>query len=120
MLGYGNVAMQPLFEHRRLYGGIQTRVLELEGDGVPLIFFHGYGDSADCWRLMLKLLGERGRRAIAVDVRGFAHADRLSSERPILPQLDEYGAAVVRAVAREEGQSPYVIGNSLGGLLSLR
>jgi pimeloyl-ACP methyl ester carboxylesterase len=110
---------QPLFEHRRLFAGTQTRVLELEGDGVPLVFFHGYGDSADTWRLMLDLLGRRDRRAIAVDLRGFGHADPLS-DAAVLPQLDAFGAAVVEAVTEEAGCAPVVVGNSLGGLLSMR
>jgi pimeloyl-ACP methyl ester carboxylesterase len=111
---------QPLFEHRRLYGGMQTRVLELEGDGVPFVLFHGFGDSADTWRLMLALFGERGQRAIAVDLPGFGHADILDERRPVLPQLDDFGATVVRDVAADSGAAPIVVGNSLGGLLSMR
>ena len=45
--------IQPLFEHRRSFAGYATRVLELEGDGVPMVLFHGYADSADTWRQTL-------------------------------------------------------------------
>jgi hypothetical protein len=39
--------IQPLFEHRMTFAGFNTRVLELEGDGLPIAMFHGYADSAD-------------------------------------------------------------------------
>ena len=36
--------IQPLFEHRLELAGYNTRVLELEGDGLPILMFHGYAD----------------------------------------------------------------------------
>jgi pimeloyl-ACP methyl ester carboxylesterase len=111
--------IQPLFEHRRTFAGYETRVLELEGDGVPIALFHGFADSADTWRQMLDLLGRQGRRAIAVDLPGFATADPLTPQ-PILPQLDEFAHAAVRYVSGS-GQTPVVAaGNSLGGCVVLR
>jgi pimeloyl-ACP methyl ester carboxylesterase len=56
--------IQPLFEHRHTFAGYETRVLELEGDGVPIVLFHGYADSADTWRLALARIARRGRRPI--------------------------------------------------------
>jgi pimeloyl-ACP methyl ester carboxylesterase len=109
--------MQPLFEHRRRYGGFETRVLELEGEGPPLVLLHGYADSADTWRHVLALLGRRDRRALAVDLPGFATADRLKKGK-VLPQLDRFAAAVVADVAG--GEPAILAGNSLGGCLSLR
>jgi pimeloyl-ACP methyl ester carboxylesterase len=109
--------VQPLFEHRRRFGGFETRVLELEGDGPPLVLLHGYADSADTWRHVLDRLGRRDRRAVAVDLPGFATADPLRAGR-VLPQLDRFVAAVVRHTAGD-GQA-VLAGNSLGGCLALR
>ena len=111
--------MQPLFEHRRRFAGYETRVLELEGEGAPLVLLHGYADSADTWRPLLDLLGRRDRRALAVDLPGFAAADPL---RPgsVLPQLDRFAAAVASTVAAEAGAPPVLAGNSLGGSVALR
>ena len=109
--------MQPLFEHRERFGGFETRVLELEGEGSPLVLLHGYADSADTWRHVLALLGRRDRRAVAVDLPGFATADRLRDGK-VLPQLDSFVAAVVERAAG--GGEAVVAGNSLGGCLSLR
>lgn len=110
---------QPLIEYRREYGGVTTRVLELEGSGPPIVLFHGYADSADTWRLALDRLARADRRVLAVDLPGFGQADRLHRTDPILEQLDVFGAAVVRDVAAEHGDV-VVCGNSLGGCLTLR
>jgi pimeloyl-ACP methyl ester carboxylesterase len=110
--------MQPLFEHRMRFAGAETRVLELEGDGPPVVLFHGWADSADTWRRLLDGLGRADRRAVAVDLPGFGTADRLSGESSVMDQLDEFAAEVVE-YAGDEGP-PIVAGNSLGGAVSLR
>ncbi len=106
--------IQPLFEHRTRLAGYETRVLELEGDGVPILMFHGYADSADTWRQALALLGRRGHRAIAVDLPGFGAADRLKSE-PVLPQLDAFATAALCYLVGSSRERAIVVGNSLGG-----
>jgi pimeloyl-ACP methyl ester carboxylesterase len=112
--------VQPLFEHRIELAGYETRVLELEGDGTPLVFIHGFADSADTWRRMLARLGKSDRRAVAVDLPGFGAAARLDRERPMLEQYDEFVAALVDHVTAESGEAAILIGNSLGGVVSLR
>ena len=59
------------------------------------------------------------RRAIAVDLPGFATADPLRDGK-VLPQLDRFAAAVVSAAAAEGGGEVVVSGNSLGGCVALR
>jgi pimeloyl-ACP methyl ester carboxylesterase len=111
--------IQPLFEHRLTLAGYDTRVLELEGDGLPTLMFHGYADSADTWRQSLDTLARQGRRAVAVDLPGFGTADRLTHE-PILPQLDRFADAAARYAAGPEREPVLVVGNSLGGGVALR
>lgn len=125
--------MEPLFEHRMEFAGTETRVLELEGRGDPVVLFHGWSDSADTWRHLLALLAKEHRRAIAVDLPGFGTASPVA-EGPLLPQLDAFGEAVVRHAvadirrprgggagrARRGGGRAIVVGNSLGGCLALR
>ena len=118
--------MEPLFEHRMEFAGYETRVLELEGRGDPIVLFHGWSDSADTWRCVLARLGREGRRAVAVDLPGFGTADRLH-DGPMLPQLDEFGAAALayagggaKRNGRRRAASAIVVGNSLGGCLALR
>ena len=116
--------MEPLFEHRMELAGVETRVLELEGRGDPVVLFHGWSDSADTWRHVLDGLARAGRPAVAVDLPGFGTAGPLA-DGPMLPQLDAFGTAAI-AYARAGGSSgtrrarAVVVGNSLGGCLALR
>lgn len=110
---------EPLFEHRLELGGYATRVLELEGDGPPIVLVHGYADSADTWRLVLERLGREGRAALAIDLPGFGSADA-PGDGPMLPQYDRVVEAAVRYAATERGRPAVLSGNSLGGCLTLR
>jgi pimeloyl-ACP methyl ester carboxylesterase len=109
--------MQPLFEHRQRFAGFETRVLELEGDGPPLVLLHGWADSADTWRHVLAAAGEHDRRALAVDLPGFGAADPVG-RGAVLPQLDGFSAELVRWAA--DGDEAVLVGNSLGGVVALR
>ena len=118
--------MEPLFEHRMEFAGYETRVLELEGRGDPIVLLHGWSDSADTWRCVLARLGREERRAVAVDMPGFGTADPLH-DGTMLPQLDEFGAAALAyagAGAKRNGRRKaargIVVGNSLGGCIALR
>ena len=111
--------IQPLFEHRLSLAGYGTRVLELEGDGPPILLLHGYADSADTWRLALARLAKAGRRAAAVDLPGFGRADPLRGE-PILPQLDSFALEAADYLGGRPRQAVIAVGNSLGACVALR
>ena len=112
--------MKPIVEHELRLEGYRTRALELEGSGPPLLFLHGYADSADTWRLLFDRLRKQGRAAVALDMPGFGTATRLVRDEPILPQLDDFAAAAVTYVSDEHGGDVVVAGNSLGGTVALR
>ncbi len=112
--------MKPIVEHELRLAGYRTRALELEGSGPPLLFLHGYADSADTWRLLFDRLRKQGRAAVALDMPGFGTATRLVRDEPILPQLDDFAAAAVTYVCDEHGGDVVVAGNSLGGTVALR
>ena len=109
--------MQPLLEYRLELAGYDTRALELEGAGPPLILFHGFSDSADTWRMCLDRLARADRCAVALDLPGFGEAGPLGPE-PVLAQLDAFADAAVEQFASEGGA--IVAGNSLGGCVALR
>ena len=118
--------MEPLFEHRMEFAGYETRVLELEGRGDPIVLLHGWSDSADTWRCVLDRLGRAERRAVAVDLPGFGTAAALD-DGPMLPQLDAFAAAALAyaGAGRSRGRrrrtaNGIVVGNSLGGCVALR
>jgi pimeloyl-ACP methyl ester carboxylesterase len=108
-------------ERRFELAGFRTRALELEGSSPEpaLILLHGWSDSADCWRPLLRILEGRGRRAVALDLPGFGEASRLDRERAVLPQLDRFTAAAIRRET-ESGGEAVLCGNSLGGCAALR
>lgn len=110
---------EPLIEHRLELAGFGTRVLELEGEGPPVLLIHGYADSADTWRLTLDRLAVEGRRALALDLPGFGEADPLRPGGLVLEQYDAVAAAAIGYLAQDGG--PVVVaGNSLGGCVTLR
>jgi pimeloyl-ACP methyl ester carboxylesterase len=112
---------EPLVEYRLTLGDIETRALELEGDGPPLVLLHGFADSADTWRRALDLLARQGRRALAVDLPGYGAADRLAADEPVLEQYRAFARAVVRHASAEAGDAGVILcGNSLGGAIALR
>jgi pimeloyl-ACP methyl ester carboxylesterase len=112
---------EPLVEHRLTLGGVRTRALELEGDGLPLVLLHGFADSADTWRRALDLLARHGRRALAVDLPGYGAADRLEPGEPVLDQYRAFARAAVLHASEEAHGAPVVLcGNSLGGAVALR
>lgn len=102
-------------ESRVVVGGMPTRVLEVAGDGSPILLLHGFSDSADSWRPVLRELATRSRRAVAVDLPGSGYAPALG--RPPLAALDVFVAAFVERYA---GRRAILVGNSLGGLAALR
>jgi pimeloyl-ACP methyl ester carboxylesterase len=105
---------------------VRTRVLELDGAGAQLLLLHGYSDCADSWRPLLRALASRGRRALAADLPGFGEADRLAgyadrfAAGPMLPVLDRFTSALVRAAVETSGVRPVIVGNSLGSVAGLR
>jgi pimeloyl-ACP methyl ester carboxylesterase len=111
--------VQPLFEHHAEFDGCQTRILELEGHGLPLVLLHGYADSADTWRLVLARLAQVGQRAIAVDLPGHGAAGPLAAGA-VLPQLDGFVDSVLRYAGAGRRRGGLLVGNSLGGCLALR
>ena len=109
--------MSSIAERRSTYAGIQTRELVVAGSEPAVLLLHGFGDSADTWRPVLAQLREAGQAAIAVDLPGFGQAAALDAGE-LLPQLDRFVVAAVRAHAGTTGV--VVVGNSLGGAAVVR
>lgn len=99
------------------FAGYRTRVLATEGSGPRLVFLHGYCDSADSWRAVMRILAAHGIGSIAVDLPGFGRADRLAPG-PVLPQLRAFGRDLVQTLGTPE-RPVVLIGNSLGSCTAL-
>lgn len=108
-------------ERRLELGGTETRAIELDGDGPPILCLHGFADSADTWRPLLERMAEAGRGAMAIDLTGFGAAAELDPKEPLLPQWDALVVAAIDDLSIRGGREDVVVvGNSLGGCLAMR
>ncbi|MEW5811059.1 MAG: alpha/beta hydrolase [Actinomycetota bacterium] len=103
-----------IVERAARYGGTGTRMLTVPGEGPPLVLLHGYADSADTWRPVLRLLADAGQRAVAVDLPGFGRAEARPPGR-LVDQFDAFAAALLGELG-----PAVVMGNSLGAATAVR
>jgi non-heme chloroperoxidase len=82
-------------------------------DGRPIVFLHGGGQTRHAWSRSASLLGERGWRAIAADLRGHGDSDWTGKYL-----LADFAGDVVE-LAHAQREKPVLVGASLGGLSSL-
>ena len=108
--------MKTAVEERRInVGGLTTRCFTAGNDGLPLVLLHGDSASALDWSWVLPKLGDT-HRVYAPDFPGFGESAKPNREYSpeflrqfLVDFLDALG--IERAV---------LVGNSLGGLVSLR
>ncbi|NNH71120.1 alpha/beta hydrolase [Nocardia uniformis] len=98
-------------------GGVRTRCLRAPGRSPTVVLLHGFTDSADTWRPLLRELADRGLRAAAVDLPHFGAADRPISDT-VLGGYDSFAAAAIDYF--DSGDGVVLVGNSVGGLVALR
>jgi pimeloyl-ACP methyl ester carboxylesterase len=96
-------------------GEVRVRV-EGPGDGPPLVLLHGIGRSLEDWDLQFPLLSPT-HRVIALDMPGFGY----SARRPEPATLAALARGVLSTLdALGEARPVHLIGNSLGGAVSLQ
>jgi pimeloyl-ACP methyl ester carboxylesterase len=100
-------------------GGIETRAIWANGEGIPTLLLHGWMDNADTWLEVLDLLAARNLPAIAYDQPGFGVAPPLE-DGSVLDQLVDFAGRAVLRAAEQSGGPVLVAGNSLGGWTALR
>lgn len=106
----------PLTERTVEIGGVRSRVVEAAGHlGPPMLFLHGFGDTASTWRRVQRRLAEHGVASMAVDQPGHGQAGPPEPDRPLVDQM----VAFARAAAETFDDAPIVVGNSLGGAHAL-
>src|SRR5689334_19334701 len=79
--------------------------------GMPVIFAHSFGGSAEQWAAQLEHL-RKNRRAIAYDLRGHGDSDAPANDDYTIPTQEQDLAAVVEALALERF---VLVGHSMGG-----
>jgi pimeloyl-ACP methyl ester carboxylesterase len=86
------------------------------GEGPPMVLIHGLMTSSYSWRYVLELLARR-YRVFAPDLVGSGATDKPLDLVYSVANVARFVAAYVRTVSTEP---VYLVGNSLGGLYSLR
>lgn len=86
------------------------------GQGKPLLLIHGFGASIGHWRQNISVLAAAGYQVFAIDLLGFG-----GSQKPALEYtVDLWEQQVIDFWAEKIQQPMVVVGNSIGGLLSLQ
>lgn len=96
------------------YSGLELLSIEPEGEptGAPVLFVHGAGHAAWCWRPWMEQVAEAGREAFAVSLTGHG-----ASPGPLRTStLGTYVEDVVRTAVGLDSR-PVLVGHSLGGLV---
>jgi pimeloyl-ACP methyl ester carboxylesterase len=86
------------------------------GEGPPLVLVHGLMTSSYSWRYVIEALSRR-YRVFTPDLVGSGKTDKPSDLVYSVQNVARFLAAYVRAISKEP---VYLVGNSLGGLYSMR
>jgi haloalkane dehalogenase len=96
----------PYTSHYREYDGLRLAHLD-EGEGPPVVFFHGEPTWSFLWRRVIPPVRDAGYRCIAPDLPGFGRSDKpvelgwysydrhTAAVAPLLEQLDVRDATIV-------------------------
>lgn len=84
-------------------------------DGPPVLLLHGGGQTRHSWHTTLDALGEKGWRAISMDLRGHGESEWAEDGDY---SMDAFAGDVLSAVDSLD-QPPALVGASLGGMASL-
>ncbi len=85
--------------------------------GVPVVFFHGFGNDGSTWLRFMPSLGG-SRELAAPDLPGFGRHPLGKTENPTPRMYRSVVAELLRELTVRWGQPPIVVGKSMGGLVA--
>jgi pimeloyl-ACP methyl ester carboxylesterase len=91
-----------------------TNVADFGGEGAPIVLVHGLGGSHVNWMAVGPGLAEYGR-VVAIDLPGFGRSPLGGRSTTVLASRD----LVARFIREQFDEPAILIGNSMGGLISL-
>lgn len=88
------------------------------GDGMPVLFLHGWGLGHQTYRAVIEAVAAQGVRVVAPALPGFGRTDALPSEQFSLAGFARWLASFCEAVGIDE--PAVVLGHSFGGGVAVR
>lgn len=116
---YQETDRPPFGRRLKLPSGFELHYLE-SGAGPPVVFLHGSGPGAGAYsnfKQNFPELVQAGYRAVLPDMLGFGHSDKPSG---IDYTLDLFSSTVVELLDALDIRNCVLVGNSLGGAVSLK
>lgn len=87
----------------------------LKGEGKPLVFLHGWGQSSETFSKIISIF-EDNFLILGIDLPGFGKSDE-----PKYPlTLEDYVQAVCQIIGKAKITDPVIIGHSFGGRIAIR
>jgi pimeloyl-ACP methyl ester carboxylesterase len=101
--------------HFLVANGIRLRFIE-SGQGIPVVFLHGFPDFSYSWRHQFPALSSAGFRCIAPDLRGYHESDKP-------PRVQDYAIPelvrdVVGLIDQTAPGGAHLIGHDWGGIIA--
>ena len=96
-------------------GDINTRFWTSGDEGTAVVLLHGIGDAVETWQSNISALGEH-HRVYALDMVGFGRSDKPPTQ-PSLPFAAQFVSDFMEAQHIERAS---IVGNSMGGAISLQ
>ena len=85
-----------------------------KGQGVPLVFVHGFPLSRECWQPQIESLSAL-RRTIALDLRGFGESGATSGTTT----MDRFADDIAALLGDLDAGPAVLVGHSMGGYVAL-
>lgn len=96
--------------------GVMVPYLQRSGAGTPVVLVHGFGGNKETWLMCTPSLS-RGRPLLIPDMPGYGDASPIGRDRATARAQAE---AVVRLLDHAGVDRAHLVGNSMGGGISLR
>lgn len=88
---------------------------EVEGEGRPLLFLHGFGSNLYCWRYLRKALADR-YQLLLVDLKGFGASPK---PRDGMYSVQDHARLIYESIVERDLKDLTLIGHSMGGGIAL-
>lgn len=118
-----SIDLQPQ-NHIWQWQGFPIRYQQAGHNGPAIVLIHGFGASSDHWRNNISVLAQTNR-VYAIDLIGFGQSAKPTpntgqSDEGIAYTFETWGNQIVAFLQEVVGEAAFLMGNSIGGVVSLQ